>query len=154
MIRNALAGKPLPIYGKGDNVRDWLYVGDHCAAIWRAIERGKDGRTYNIGGNNEVKNLDLVRQLCRLLSEETGTKLEHYLDLITYVTDRPGHDHRYAIDASRIAKECGWEPSESLDTGLRKTVRWYLDHQSWVDAVTSGEYQKWLSLNYDSRNRA
>lgn len=151
MIRNALAREALPIYGKGENVRDWLYVDDHCSAIWAVIERGAVGSTYNVGGNNEVRNIELVRRLCNVLSEETGAPLGELLDLITYVTDRPGHDFRYAIDSSKLQATCGWRPEETLETGLRKTVRWYLENGSWVDSVTSGSYQSWLQENYGER---
>lgn len=154
MIKNALAKKPLPIYGKGDNIRDWLYVEDHCDAIWAVIERGEVGDTFNIGGNNEVKNLDLVHRLCAILAEETGRPLSEYTDLITFVTDRPGHDHRYAIDASKLKRVLGWTPKESLETGLRKTVRWYLENTAWTDAVTSGAYQTWIESNYAKRGDA
>jgi len=151
MIMNALERKPLPVYGKGLNVRDWLYVGDHCEAIWTVIERGRVGETYNIGGNNEVRNIDVVHTLCRLIAEETGTPEKQLTDLITYVTDRPGHDLRYAIDASKLKRELGWSPSETFDTGMRKTVRWYLEHKTWVDQVRSGEYRKWIEANYAAR---
>jgi dTDP-glucose 4,6-dehydratase len=154
MIRNALAREALPIYGTGDNVRDWLYVGDHCSAIWSVIERGAVGETYNVGGNNEVKNLELVRKVCAILAEETGVPVQEYLDLITFVTDRPGHDFRYAIDSSKLRAQCDWTPAETLETGLRKTVRWYLDNASWVSSVTSGSYQRWISENYGSRKTA
>ena len=151
MIKNALAKKPLPVYGKGDNVRDWLYVQDHCEAIWAVIERGEVGDTFNVGGNNEVKNLDLVHRLCAVLAEETGTSLKEFTDLITFVTDRPGHDHRYAIDASKLKRLLDWTPKESLETGLRKTVRWYLDNSAWVESVTSGAYKQWIDSNYGNR---
>ena len=151
MIKNALARKPLPVYGKGDNVRDWLYVQDHCDAIWAVIERGEVGDTFNVGGNNEVKNLDLVHRLCAILAEETGTSLKEFTDLITFVTDRPGHDHRYAIDASKLKRLLDWTPKESLETGLRKTVRWYLDNSAWVESVTSGAYKQWIDSNYGNR---
>lgn len=151
MIRNALARAPLPIYGQGQNVRDWLYVGDHCSAIWSVIERGNVGETYNVGGNNEVKNIDLVHRLCDILAEETGAPLAELLDLVTFVTDRPGHDFRYAIDSSKLQRTCAWQPQETLETGLRKTVRWYLDNANWVESVTSGTYQTWIEENYGSR---
>jgi dTDP-glucose 4,6-dehydratase len=151
MILNALSGKPLPVYGQGTNIRDWLYVDDHCNAIWTVIERGRVGTTYNIGGNNELQNIDVVRTLCRLVAEEAGKSEAELLKLITYVTDRPGHDQRYAIDASKLRRECGWEPSETPTTGFRKTVRWYLDNPKWVAAVQSGEYRRWLELNYADR---
>jgi dTDP-glucose 4,6-dehydratase len=146
MIVNALAGKPLPVYGDGQNVRDWLYVGDHCAAIRAVLAAGRPGETYNIGGNAEMKNLDVVHTLCRILGELVPGR--DYTTQITYVQDRPGHDRRYAIDAAKIRRELGWSPAETFATGMHRTVRWYLDHPRWLEAVTSGEYQKWISLNY------
>ncbi len=151
MILNALDRKPLPIYGRGLNVRDWLYVTDHCEAIWTVIEKGRVGRTYNVGGNNEMRNIDVVDTLCHVVAEETGCAPDELLALKEFVIDRPGHDLRYAIDATRIRNECGWEPKETFDTGIRKTVRWYLSNQSWVDDVRSGEYRKWMELNYRDR---
>lgn len=151
MIMNALEGKNLPVYGKGLNVRDWLFVEDHCEAIWTVIQRGELGSTYNIGGNNEVRNIDVVNTLCRLISEEAGLPLKELTGLITYVTDRPGHDLRYAIDASKLRRDLGWSPRETFDTGMRKTVRWYLDNKPWVENVKSGEYRKWIAANYDAR---
>jgi len=151
MILNALSRKPLPIYGKGLNVRDWLYVTDHCEAIWSVIQSGRVGRTYNIGGNNEMQNIEVVDTLCRILAEETDADVSELLALKEFVIDRPGHDLRYAIDASRIRKECGWEPKETFDTGIRKTVQWYLSNQDWVQNVLSGEYRKWMDLNYGDR---
>ncbi|MEM9727740.1 MAG: dTDP-glucose 4,6-dehydratase [Myxococcota bacterium] len=151
MILNAVERKPLPIYGKGVNVRDWLYVEDHCEAIWRVIERGEVGRTYNIGGNNEMKNIDVVDSLCRIVAEETGADAQELLALKEFVQDRPGHDMRYAIDATRVQRECGWEPKESFDTGIRKTVKWYLSNEDWVRDVRSGDYRKWIDLNYGER---
>jgi len=151
MIMNALEGKNLPVYGQGLNVRDWLFVEDHCEAIWTVIQRGELGSTYNIGGNNEVRNIDVVNTLCRLISEEAGLPLTELTGLITYVTDRPGHDLRYAIDASKLKRELGWSPRETFDTGMRKTVRWYLDNKAWVENVKSGEYRKWIAANYDAR---
>jgi len=151
MILNAVERKPLPIYGKGLNVRDWLYVEDHCEAIWRVIERGAIGKTYNVGGNNEKTNLEVVDALCSIVAEETGAMAAELLALKKFVPDRPGHDLRYAIDATRIRDECGWEPKESFDTGIRKTVRWYLSNQEWVDDVRSGEYRRWIDVNYGNR---
>ncbi|MFN2427094.1 MAG: dTDP-glucose 4,6-dehydratase [Candidatus Binatia bacterium] len=151
MILNALDAKPLPIYGKGMNVRDWLYVEDHCEAIWAVIERGRLGETYNIGGDCEMTNVDVVASICRVLAEETGRPLESFEKLITYVKDRPGHDARYAIDASKTASECGWAPRHSFAEGLRDTVRWYLEHRKWVDGVRSGDYLRWIELNYGKR---
>ena len=153
-ILNAIDRKPLPVYGQGLNVRDWLYVDDHCEAIWKVIEQGVTGRTYNVGGNNEVRNIDVVREICRLLGQETGVREEEFLGLITYVTDRPGHDLRYAIDASRLRKECGWGPRETFESGLRKTVKWYLSNKTWVDQVRSGDYRTWIDTNYANRTGA
>jgi dTDP-glucose 4,6-dehydratase len=151
MILNCLERKPLPVYGKGENIRDWLYVGDHCEAIWRVIESGKDGETYNIGGNNEVKNIDVVRSICQSVAEQTKTPKAELEALVTYVQDRPGHDLRYAIDASKIRAELGWQPKESFATGLKKTIAWYLQNPAWVAEVRSGEYRKWMELNYAAR---
>ena len=146
MIVNALAGKPLPVYGDGQNVRDWLFVGDHCSALRAILAGGRPGETYNIGGNAEIRNLDVVHTLCRVLG--TLRPGRDYAQQITFVTDRPGHDRRYAIDASKLRSELGWSPQETFETGLARTVRWYLDHAEWLTAVTSGEYQQWISLNY------
>ncbi|KWC34193.1 dTDP-glucose 4,6-dehydratase [Burkholderia ubonensis] len=151
MIANALAGKPLPIYGDGQNVRDWLYVGDHCSAIREVLARGVPGETYNVGGWNEKKNLDVVHTLCDLLDSACPKATGSYRDQITYVKDRPGHDRRYAIDARKLERELGWKPAETFETGLAKTVRWYLDNQAWVDDVVSGEYRKWVETNYAQR---
>lgn len=151
MILNAAEGKPLPIYGEGLNVRDWLYVTDHCEAIWTVIQKGEVGETYNVGGNNEKTNIDVVDSLCRLIAEETGGDVEKLLALKTFVKDRPGHDLRYAIDASKIEAECGWSPKETFETGMRKTVRWYLDNPEWVHDVRSGDYRKWMDDNYGDR---
>ena len=152
MIVNALAGKPLPIYGDGQQVRDWLYVSDHCAAIRRVLEAGRLGETYNIGGWNEKPNLDIVHAICDLLGElRPRADGRSYREQITYVTDRPGHDRRYAIDASKIERELGWKPAETFDTGIRKTLRWYLDNQGWVANVQSGAYREWLEKNYGER---
>ena len=146
MIVNAFAGKPLPVYGDGQNVRDWLYVGDHCAAIRTVLAGGRPGETYNVGGNAEMKNLDVVHTLCAILAELVPGR--DYAALVTYVKDRPGHDRRYAIDARKIRRELAWSPAETFASGMRRTVQWYLDHARWLDAVTSKEYQKWISLNY------
>ena len=146
MIVNALAGKPLPVYGDGRNVRDWLYVGDHCAAIRAVLAGGRPGATYNVGGNAEMTNLDVVGTICRILGELAPGR--DYAGLITFVKDRPGHDRRYAIDAAKIRRELDWTPAESFASGMRRTVQWYLDNGAWLAAVTSGEYQKWMSLNY------
>src|SRR5215831_6055068 len=146
MIHNAIAGKGLPVYGDGGNIRDWLYVGDHCAAIRAVLERGRLGETYNVGGNAEKNNLEVVRTLCRILAKLKPGR--DYEALITFVKDRPGHDRRYAIDAAKIRSELGWMPRESFESGLERTVRWYLDNSAWLAAVTSGEYLKWTALQY------
>jgi dTDP-glucose 4,6-dehydratase len=150
-IHNALSGKPLPVYGDGQQVRDWLYVKDHCSAIRRVIDGGSVGETYNIGGWNEMANLDVVKALCSVLDElkPRGEGLS-YAEQITFVKDRPGHDRRYAIDASKIESELGWRPAETFETGLRKTVQWFLDNQAWVEDVTSGAYLTWVEKHYDS----
>jgi dTDP-glucose 4,6-dehydratase len=152
MILNALEGKPLPVYGDGKNVRDWLFVEDHCAAIRKVLERGRVGETYNIGGNSERANIDVVTTICDLVDElrpRTGGVARR--GLIKYVEDRPGHDRRYAIDASKITHELGWQPVEEFESGLRKTVRWYLDNAAWVDSVRSGAYREWITRNYAER---
>ena len=144
VILNALAGKPLPIYGDGSQIRDWLYVEDHAKALLRVIRSGKTGATYNIGGHNEQQNLDVVKTICALLEELAPNKpagVSYYKDLITFVSDRPGHDRRYAIDASKIEKELGWQPEETFKSGIRKTVTWYLANQDWCNRVLSGEYR-------------
>jgi dTDP-glucose 4,6-dehydratase len=151
VITNARAGKPLPIYGDGQQVRDWLYVGDHCGAIRRVLEAGRPGETYNIGGWNEKPNLDVVHALCDLLDELSPKAHGGYREQITYVKDRSGHDRRYAIDARKIERELGWKPAETFVTGLRKTVDWYLSHDEWVRNVQSGEYLKWVQKNYERR---
>ena len=145
VIHNALAGKPLPIYGDGAQVRDWLYVEDHARALFKVVSEGKVGETYNIGGHNEQKNIDVVRSICALLEELAPSKPEgvaRYEDLITFVKDRPGHDRRYAIDATRLERELGWKPAETFETGIRKTVRWYLDNLEWCRRVQDGSYQR------------
>ena len=142
MIFNALKGKPLPIYGDGKQVRDWLFVEDHCKAILHVLEKGKVGQVYNIGGNNEKTNLEVVQTLCKIIDELVpGSKFRPHENLIRYVTDRPGHDRRYAIDASKIQNQLGWKPEESFETGLRKTVQWYLDNKEWINRVMSGAYR-------------
>ena len=151
VITRALRGDPLPVYGDGLNVRDWLYVGDHCSAIRRVLQAGRLGETYNIGGWNEQTNIDIVRGICRLLDEMRPDPAGARERLITYVKDRPGHDRRYAIDARKVADELGWRPSETFETGIRRTVRWYLDHSAWVEGVTSGRYQDWVRNNYADR---
>lgn len=176
MIVNALAGKPLPVYGDGQQIRDWLYVKDHCSAIRRVLEAGKIGEVYNIGGWNEKPNIDIVHTVCGILDElrplstlgsgewTVGTettpaqlatpdsRLPTYRNLITYVTDRPGHDRRYAIDAGKIERELGWKPAETFDTGIRKTVQWYLENRDWVANVQSGAYREWVEKNYTGRS--
>jgi dTDP-glucose 4,6-dehydratase len=151
IIANAIAGKPLPVYGDGLNVRDWLYVSDHCSAIRRVLEVGQTGETYNVGGNSEKPNIEIVRRVCALLDELRPDPEGPRERLITYVQDRPGHDRRYAIDATRIEAELGWRPAETFDTGIRKTVAWYLDNQDWVAAVQSGAYRDWMDRNYANR---
>jgi dTDP-glucose 4,6-dehydratase len=149
VIHNALSGKPLPIYGDGQQIRDWLYVKDHASAIRCVLEAGRVGETYNIGGWNEKPNLNVVHTLCSILDElSPRADAKSYKEQITYVTDRPGHDRRYAIDASKINRELGWKPLETFETGIRKTVQWYLDHQDWVKNVTSGAYQNWVEKQY------
>ena len=152
MVVNALAGKPLPIYGDGQQVRDWLYVKDHCSAIRRVLEAGRPGETYNVGGWNEMPNLDIVHTVCGLLdSLRPRADGQSYSSQITYVTDRPGHDRRYAIDASKIERELGWKPAETFATGIRKTIEWYLANPEWVARVQSGAYRDWVQTNYASR---
>ncbi|MFW2175816.1 dTDP-glucose 4,6-dehydratase [Acinetobacter guillouiae] len=154
VILNALKGKALPIYGKGDQIRDWLYVEDHARALYKVVTEAKVGETYNIGGHNEQKNLDVVKSICKLLEELAPNKPEgvkNYIDLIAYVKDRPGHDLRYAIDASKIKKDLGWVPEESFETGLRKTVEWYLKNQEWVENIQSGEYKNWVQQQYQAK---
>lgn len=151
MILNALEGKPMPVYGNGQNVRDWLYVQDHCEAIWLVLHKGRVGQTYNIGGNNEQKNIDVVNQICHLLAEELACDVQEFQRLIIFVKDRPGHDLRYAIDATKIKTELGWQPGESFASGLRKTIRWYLANREWVESIKTGAYQEWINKNYTAR---
>lgn len=148
VIHNTLQGKPLPIYGDGLNVRDWLYVGDHCAALRQALARGRPGETYNIGGWNEMPNLVIVNTICALLDELRPAAAGPHSRLITFVKDRPGHDRRYAIDARKIEHELGWRPTETFDSGIRKTVAWYLQHATWMERVTSGAYRGWVEQHY------
>jgi dTDP-glucose 4,6-dehydratase len=148
MIVNALAGKPLPIYGDGQQVRDWLFVNDHCSAIRAVLAGGRLGETYNIGGWNEKTNHEIVHRVCALLDELSPSAAGPYTRLITHVTDRPGHDRRYAIDARKIERELGWRPAETFETGIRKTVQWYLDHADWVADVQSGAYRAWVDKQY------
>ena len=152
MIVNALAGKPLPVYGDGQQIRDWLYVKDHCAAIRCVLEKGRLGEVYNIGGWNEKTNLEIVHTICALLDELAPNPLRPQSStLITYVQDRPGHDRRYAIDARKIERELGWKPAETFESGVRKTVQWYLDNPGWVSNVQSGAYRQWVEKNYMGR---
>ncbi|OGS95986.1 MAG: dTDP-glucose 4,6-dehydratase [Gallionellales bacterium RIFCSPLOWO2_02_FULL_57_47] len=154
MIVNALAGKALPVYGDGQQIRDWLYVRDHCSAIRRVLEKGRLGEVYNVGGWNEKANLDIVHTVCALLDElRPRPDGKSYREQITFVTDRPGHDRRYAIDARKIERELGWKPAETFETGIRKTVQWYLDNQAWVSNVQSGSYRLWVEKNYAGRAR-
>jgi dTDP-glucose 4,6-dehydratase len=149
VILNALKGKPLPIYGDGQQVRDWLYVGDHCSAIREVLAKGKLGETYNIGGWNEKANIDVVKTICSILDAlKPKADGKSYAEQITFVTDRPGHDRRYAIDASKLNRELGWKPKETFDTGIKKTVQWYLDNQVWAEGVASGSYREWLQKQY------
>ncbi|MDO8035545.1 dTDP-glucose 4,6-dehydratase [Janthinobacterium sp. SUN128] len=152
IISNARDGKALPIYGDGQQIRDWLYVGDHCTAIRRVLEAGRVGEVYNVGGWNEKANLEVVHTLCDILDKLTPKAAGSYRDQITYVQDRPGHDRRYAIDARKIERELGWKPAETFESGIAKTVQWYLDNQEWVRNVQSGDYQNWLEKNYASRD--
>jgi len=146
MIVNAIAGKPLPVYGDGKNVRDWLYVGDHCSAIRTVLARGRVGETYNVGGNAEMRNVDVVKTLCAILAEEKPGR--DYASLVTYVKDRPGHDRRYAIDPTKVRTELEWQPAETFDSGLRRTVQWYLANDEWLRHVASKDYQKWIDLQH------
>ncbi|MCX7960489.1 MAG: dTDP-glucose 4,6-dehydratase [Burkholderiales bacterium] len=154
MIARALADEPLPVYGDGQNVRDWLYVLDHCRAVRTVLERGRPGETYNIGGGAERRNIDVVREICALLDEARPRRTGPYSALIRFVADRPGHDRRYAMDAGKIRRELGWTPAETFESGLAKTVRWYLDNQAWVNEVTSGAYRDWIERNYAKRGAA
>ena len=150
VIHNALSRLPLPIYGDGLNIRDWLYVKDHCEAIRTVLQKGTPGETYNIGGRNERNNLTIVQTICGLLDEWVPNEAGSYANLIEFVKDRPGHDRRYAIDATKIRTQLGWEPKESFETGIRKTVRWYLDHPEWVQGVLTGAYREWTAKQYGS----
>lgn len=155
MIFNALEGKPLPVYGDGLNVRDWLYVRDHCKAILEVLAKGRSGETYNVGGKNEVKNLDVVNTLCRELDAlRPRADGRSYAEQITYIKDRPGHDRRYAIDPTKIAREIGWQPAETFTTGMARTVRWYLENTAWIDAVRDGSYRAWIAQQYASSESA
>jgi dTDP-glucose 4,6-dehydratase len=149
VILHALNGKPIPVYGDGMNVRDWLYVADHCQAIRAVLKRGRPGETYNIGGSNEIKNLDVVSTICSVLDElRPNDPVVPHKNLITFVKDRPGHDRRYAMDATKIQSELGWRPKETFESGMRKTIQWYLDNQDWILSVTSGAYRQWMATQY------
>jgi dTDP-glucose 4,6-dehydratase len=149
VILHALNGKPIPVYGDGMNVRDWLYVADHCEAIRTVLKRGRPGETYNIGGSNEIKNLDVVNTICSVLDElRPKDPVVPHKNLITFVKDRPGHDRRYAMDATKIQSELGWRPKETFESGMRKTIEWYLDNQAWIESVTSGAYRQWMATQY------
>ena len=151
VILNALARRALPVYGTGSNIRDWLHVEDHCAAIQRVLDAGRTGQTYNVGGHSERTNLQVVRDICAALDAMRPSPEGPYADLITFVTDRPGHDFRYAIDSSKLSTELGWHPTHTFEDGLRETVQWYLEHEAWVKNVQSGEYRGWLQANYAER---
>ena len=152
VILNALDGKPLPIYGKGDQIRDWLFVEDHARALYKVVTEGVVGETYNIGGHNEKQNIEVVKTICKILDElKPQANGQAYESLITFVKDRPGHDLRYAIDATKIQNELGWTPTETFETGIRKTVEWYLNNQEWVAHIQSGEYQSWLEKQYKAK---
>ncbi len=149
VILHAMQGKPIPVYGDGQNVRDWLFVDDHCAAIRTVLARGKLGETYNIGGRNEKQNLQIVQLICKIMDElRPDDPVTPHAQLITFVTDRPGHDRRYAMNTSKIERELGWRPKETFETGIRKTIEWYLSRQSWIDEVTSGSYRQWMAKQY------
>nr|WP_242039650.1 dTDP-glucose 4,6-dehydratase [Anabaena sphaerica] len=150
-ILNALNGKPLPIYGDGQNIRDWLYVSDHCDAIYQVLREGNIGETYNIGGLNEQTNLVVVEKICSILDELAPKENFQHSSLITFIKDRPGHDRRYAIDCSKISETLGWKPKENFDSGLLKTVQWYLNNSAWVESVCTGTYQNWIKQNYETR---
>ena len=151
IILNAIEGKPLPVYGKGDQIRDWLYVEDHARALYQVVTLGKVGETYNIGGHNEKKNIEVVETICDLLDALCPKAQGRYREQITFVADRPGHDRRYAIDAGKIQRELGWQPQETFETGIRKTIEWYLHNKQWVTNVKTGSYQNWISQNYSNR---
>jgi dTDP-glucose 4,6-dehydratase len=150
MVLNARDGKPLPVYGDGQNVRDWLYVEDHCEAMATVLDRGRVGETYNIGGGNEKRNIEIVETICDTVDEIAGRRGPSRRQLITFVRDRPGHDRRYAMDARKIERELGWRPRETFESGIRKTVRWYLENEDWVRDVTSGSYRQWIATHYSS----
>jgi dTDP-glucose 4,6-dehydratase len=157
MILNALEGKSLPIYGDGKNVRDWLYVEDHCSAIWKILKEGKIGETYNIGGECEQKNIDIVKKICMRLEERMPSKKnlklkgKRYIDLIKFIKDRPGHDRRYAINCDKIKKELKWKPAYNFESGLEYTIDWYIKNEEWIKNIKTGKYKKWISENYSKR---
>lgn len=151
MIMNAIDGKQLPIYGRGENIRDWLYVTDHCEGIMAAATNGRVGETYNIGGGAELANIEVVQTICRLVAEHTDKKADEILRLIKFVSDRPGHDFRYAIDSTKIRQELSWQPKEDFESGIRKTVAWYLNNALWINNIRSGEYKNWIVQNYEKR---
>ena len=151
MILRALAGESLPVYGRGENVRDWIYVADHCRALWRVLTDGREGEAYNVGGNCEMKNLEVVHRICEVVAQERGQSADELKGRVSFVEDRPGHDFRYAMDTTKITRELGWGPRETFESGLRRTVRWYTENSDWVEAVQSGEYRRWLATNYDAR---
>ena len=151
MILNILEGKPLPVYGKGLNVRDWLYVDDHSRAIWTIVEKGRGGETYNIGGENEWRNIDLVHLICEKVAVLQGKEKDTYKKLIAFVTDRPGHDLRYAIDCTKIKSELHWKQESDFSDSLEKTIVWYMENQRWIQHIKSGEYRKWIERNYENR---
>ncbi len=151
MINNMLEEKPLPVYGKGLNIRDWLYVEDHCRAIWEIINNGKKGETYNIGGENEIRNIDIVNTLCEKMANIKGIEKDYYKKLITYVKDRPGHDWRYAINMGKLKNELGFIPSVTFEEGISKTIQWYLSNRDWINKIKTGEYRNWINSNYGER---
>jgi dTDP-glucose 4,6-dehydratase len=151
MILNILSGKPLPVYGDGKNIRDWIYVEDHNRAVWTIMQKGRSGEQYNIGGENEWENIKLLHTLISLVSKQSDMDIEKVRKTITFVKDRPGHDRRYAIDCSKIKKELGWKQEASFEAGLEKTIAWYLAHTQWVDGILSGEYKNWIAANYGKR---
>jgi dTDP-glucose 4,6-dehydratase len=153
MVRNILTGKKLPVYGDGKNIRDWLYVEDHADAIWSILKNGVVGQTYNVGGDNEWENITLINELCEIIAEITGKSSDDCKSLITFVSDRPGHDRRYAIDCSKIKTELGWKQSVSFREGLQQTAKWYVNNESWIDEIESGEYMEWIDKNYTQREK-
>ena len=149
MILNAVEEKPLPVYGNGKNVRDWLYVDDHCSAIWNIIRHGRTGETYNVGGNCELENITLVEMICDGIDRKLGRPAGRSRELITFVKDRPGHDLRYAIDAGKIKNDLGWTPITKIDAGIAATIDWYLENDAWVSRVKSGAYREWIARQYE-----